>query len=337
MVSLVHEARCSGASKQAACRLLAISIRTVERWDQPDGVEDKRKMAEHHPSNKLSIEERQLLLATANSLTYRDLPPCKIVPMLADEGCYIASESSFYRVLRAEQQLSHRQLSRPITHAKPKEQRATRANQVWSWDISYLPSHIKGLYFYLYLAMDIYSRKIVGWSVHDSESSQYAAHLIQQGCLDEGIPQGQLVLHSDNGAPMKGVTLLCMLQQLGVVPSFSRPSVSDDNPYSEALFKTLKYHPTFPRLARFATISEARGWCETFVAWYNNAHLHSALHFITPAQRHNGQDGLILKKRDDVYQAARAAHPQRWSKATRNWTLPDSVTLNPNRKVKAIK
>jgi putative transposase len=167
------------------------------------------------------------------------LPPCKIVPQLADTGQYIASESTFYRILREEKQLTHRQLSRPAKHSKPEAYIATSANQVWTWDITYLPSQTRGLYFYLYLIVDIFSRKIVGWSVHDVELSDLAASLIKQACLDENIPQGQVVLHSDNGGPMKGMTMRAMLESLGVLPSFSRPSVSDDNPYSEALFRTL--------------------------------------------------------------------------------------------------
>lgn len=330
---LVADAERSGARRFKICELLAISIRTLERWEKPDGLKDKRKEAIHHPANKLTQLERAVMLMTANSELYRDLPISKIVPLLADEGRYLASESSFYRVLLEEKQLTHRLTSKAVTHAKPQACIASGPNQVWSWDISYLPSLVQGMYFYLYVVMDIYSRKIVGWSVHEAESTLYAANLIKQCCLDEEVGPDQLVLHSDNGAPMKGVTMLCMLQQLGVVPSFSRPSVSDDNPYSESLFKTLKYHPSFPMIDKFSCIFAARKWCVNFVNWYNTQHLHSALKFVTPAQRHNGQDEVILKNRDGVYQAAKAKHPARWAnRQTRNWQLPDEVTLNPNRK-----
>lgn len=323
----------AGAIKRKACGLLGVAMRTIERWEKVDGLVDKRKQAAHLPVNKLSEEERDMVLTIANSKTYQNLPPCKIVPMLADEGNYVASESTFYRVLRAENQLTHRQLSRPAKHHKPTAYEATGVNQVWSWDISYLPTQVRGLYFYLYMIVDIFSRKIVGWSVHEVESSEYAAKLINQACLDEKINREQIVLHSDNGSSMKGVTMLAMLQTLGVLPSFSRPSVSDDNPYSEALFKTLKYHLTFPKWTKFAGINEARVWCEKFVTWYNQVHLHSALKFVTPLQRHNGEDIAIRHKRHLVYQAAKKHNPQRWSGNSRNWALPEIVTLNPNKKI----
>ena len=274
-----------------------------------------------------------MILSVANSQKYCDLPPSKIVPCLADEGRYIASESSFYRVLRDAKQLAHRQCSKPASHHKPKAFTAMGPGQVWSWDISYLPTTVLGQYFYLYLIMDIYSRKIVGWSIHETQSSNYASALIKQSCLDEGIEKNQLVLHSDNGKPMKGITMLAMLQTLGVMPSFSRPSVSDDNPYSESLFKTIKYHPSFPAITRFNTIEDARIWMENFASWYNTQHLHSALKFVTPQQRHDGLDKSILEKRHQVYQMAKAQNPVRWSGNTRNWTLPEYVSLNPDRKV----
>lgn len=307
-------------------------MRTIERWEKDDGLIDKRKQATHLPANKLSEAERAMVLTIANSKTYQNLPPCKIVPMLADEGCYVASESTFYRVLRAENQLTHRQSSRPTKHHKPDAHEATGANQVWTWDISYLPTQVRGLYFYLYMIVDIFSRKIVGWSVHEVESSEHAAALIKQACLDEKVNREQIVLHSDNGSSMKGATMLAMLQTLGVLPSFSRPSVSDDNPYSEALFKTLKYHPTFPRWAKFAEINGSRHWCEKFVVWYNQVHLHSALKFVTPLQRHNGEDGAVRHERHLVYQVAKKKNPDRWSGNSRDWSLPEIVTLNPNKK-----
>ena len=199
---------------------------------------------------------------------------------------------------------------------------------------SYLPTRVAGLYFYLYIIVDIYSRKIVGFSVHEQELASHAANLITQACLDEGVSRDQLVLHSDNGVPMKGATMLATLEKLGVVPSFSRPSVSDDNPYSEALFRTAKYHPSFPMLDKFGAILDARQWSEKFVCWYNNEHLHSALKFVTPHQRHTGLDKEIRAKRHQVYQLAKEQQPKRWSGNTRNWSLPDIVTLNPNKKNK---
>ena len=283
-------------------------------------MEDKRRFAERAaPPNQLTPQQRETLLEVANGQLYRDLPP---------------TESTFYRVLREANQLSHRQASRPVKHHKPTACMASGPNQVWSWDISYLPSQIRGMYFYLYLVMDIFSRKIVGWSIHESESSELGAALIKQTCLDEKIERDQVTLHSDNGPPMKGMTMLVMLQTLGVIPSFSRPSVSDDNPFSESLFKTLKYHPTFPMTSCFETIATARIWVERFVEWYNHRHLHSALKFVTPHQRHTGEDKVIRKKRHLVYQMAKQQHPERWARHTRNWDLPETVTLNPDKKQK---
>ena len=285
----------------------------------------------YHGVNNFATEP-QRVLAVANSKEYADLPPCKIVPLLADDGVYIASESSFYRILRQEKLLSHRQQTRPATQHRPTPYEAYGANQVWSWDITYLASQVQGLYFYLYVMMDVYSRKIVGFSVHELQSADYGALLIQQACSDETVEIGQVVLHSDNGKPMKGATMLAMLERLGVIPSFSRPSVSDDNPYSEALFKTVKYHPTFPMVSKFETIDQARAWSESFVTWYNTVHLHSGLKFVTPNQRHTGEDKPILANRKVVYEKARENTPERWSGNVRNWSLPESVSLNPNRK-----
>ena len=207
---------------------------------------------------------------------------------------------------------------------------ATAPNQVWSWDITYLPASIKGQYFYLYMIMDVFSRKVVGFHVHEVESAEYASRLITEACFNEQIKHKKLVLHSDNGAPMKGLTMRATLEKLGVVPSFSRPSVSDDNPFSESLFKTLKYHPTFPRIERFDDITITRMWCEQFVHWYNTQHLHSGLKFVTPHQQHMGEDGEILTKRHAVYQLAKQQRPERWTNKTRDWTRIASVSLNPN-------
>jgi len=197
-------------------------------------------------------------------------------------------------------------------------------NQVGRWDIRYLPTTIRGLYVYLYLILDIYSRKIVAWSIHAYQSSDYASQLIKQACLDEQVNQNQLVLHSDNGKPMKGATMLAMLEKLGV-----RPSMSDDNPYSESLFKTVKYHPTYPCVHKFDTITDARTWMEKFVQWYNNEPVHSAIKFVTPHQRHTGADVAILHNRQGVYETAKARHPNRWSGKTRNWAHDSRVYLNP--------
>lgn len=329
---LIEEACKARARKSKACELLNISIRTLERWSTKYGLEDKRKTASHIPANKLTTEERQTIIAIANLPEYCDLPPCKIVPMLADKQIYIASESSFYRILREEKMLKHRGRSKPKTNSKPKQLVATDANQVWSWDISYLGTEIAGIFYYLYLVIDIFSRKIVGWTVQANENSDYASVLMKQVCLDENIDPNQITLHSDNGTPMKGATLLFTLQQLGVATSFSRPAVSNDNPYSEAMFKTLKYRPIYPKTG-FASIEEARAWVEEFVNWYNMEHLHSSLKFVTPHQRHTGLDHNILEGRKLVYQTAKSNNPSRWSRDIRNWNLPNEIILNPDKTI----
>lgn len=323
----------NGSRKHKACEMINISSRTLERWQKSDANIDGRiDSSRPAPANKLTQEERKEVLAVANKAEYRDLSPHKIVPLLADEGIYIASESTFYRILNEENQLTHRLTSKPKKHHKPKALTAKKTNQVWSWDITYLPQTIYGKHFYLYMIIDIYSRKVVGWSVHERESADHASSLIKQACIDEKVVESQLVLHSDNGKPMKGATMLSTLQTLGVVPSFSRPSVNDDNPYSESLFKTLKYRPDIPLTSRFDVIGDACEWVESFVSWYNHKHLHSGIKFVTPEQRHLGLDKEILKKRHAVYTMAKLRHPERWTGNTRDWNHVKAVSLNPDKK-----
>lgn len=332
-IDLIKEAHSTGARLKLACDAMGISLRTFERWGLPLYRQDRRKMAPRVVTNKLTPEERQTVLDTANSQSFRDLPPCQIVPSLADQGKYIASESTFYRILRQENQLSHRGKAKPAKHHRPRECVATGPCQVWSWDITYLPTQVTGMYFYLYMIVDIFSRKIVGFRVHAEESAEHASKLMEQACIDENVSPGKLILHQDNGSPMKASLFYATLQKLGVIPSYSRPSVSDDNPYSESLFKTMKYRPEYPTCGRFNSIGDAMKWCEWFVAWYNNQHLHSEIQFTTPSQRHSGEHVAILQGRHSTYVAAKQRHPLRWSgRKTRNWAPTTSVALNPNRK-----
>ncbi len=286
MIVWIDEACAAGARLSRVCEVLAISARTQQRWrDHGEVKADGRKEAgaQRVPANKLTEPERAQILETANAPEFADRPPSQIVPALADQGCYIASESSFYRVLREANQLAHRGKAKPSTRQRPEPLQANAPNQLWSWDITYLPSTVIGVFFYLYLIIDVFSRKIVGWEVYASQSADLAAEVFRKAYLREGIAGDALVLHSDNGSPMKGATMLATLQRLGVMPSFSRPSVSDDNPYSEALFKTLKYHPGFPDKP-FENLAEFRQWVAGFDHWYNELHLHSALRFVTPNQ-----------------------------------------------------
>jgi putative transposase len=329
-ITLVNDAIAAGARQDRACGAISLSERTLQRWQRDQCRGDQRPMRVQAPKNRLSESERQTVLAVANSEEFAHLAPSQIVPRLADQGQYIASESSFYRVLKAASQLRHRGPERPRNkRSKPRALSASAPNQLFSWDITYLPTLVTGIYFYLYLFLDIFSRKIVGWQIYESESSELAGEVMRDICQREKIAPDQVVLHSDNGSPMKGAMMLATLQSLGVMPSFSRPAVSNDNPYSEALFKTLKYRPDYSTRA-FENLFAARQWVGTFVHWYNHEHRHSAIRFVTPNERHTGQDAVLLKKRVDVYEAAKAKHPQRWSGSTRNWQPVQVVHLNPD-------
>lgn len=333
MIVLVCEACAAGARLEAVCARLGLSPRTLQRWQEGGGVKvDGRQAAarERTPANKLSAEERRQILEVANRSEWASLPPSQIVPRLADQGVYIASEASFYRVLREADQRAHRGKAKAPSHSRPRAWVATGPNQVWTWDITYLASTVMGLFFYLYLILDVFSRKIIGWEVHAEQSSDHAATLFRQAHWRESIGDAELVLHSDNGSPMKGATLLATLQRLGVVASFSRPSVSNDNPYSEALFKTCKYRPGFPEQP-FESLSQARTWVAGFAQWYNEEHRHSGIRFVTPGERHRGEDQAVLEHRKAVYQAARQAHPERWTGNIRTWDRPVMVSLNPDK------
>ncbi len=333
MMTMLAEAIGAGARLARACEVIALSERTLQRWknDAANGVGDGRPQRVQAPKNRLSADERGRVLSVANSTEFGHLPPSQIVPRLADQGRYIACESTFYRILKAEGQLKHRSAAQPAkVRSKPRALQASAPGQLFSWDITYLPTEIKGIYFYLYLFMDIYSRKIVGWQVYNTESAELAGEVMRDICSRERIPPGQMVLHSDNGSPMKGATMLATLQALGVAPSFSRPAVSNDNPYSESLFKTLKYRPAYPQRP-FENLLAARQWVGAFVHWYNEEHRHSAIRFVTPAQRHAGQDIALLTTRNSVYEAAKLRRPERWSGQTRSWKPVLVVHLNPDK------
>lgn len=333
ILDLLAVAQSKGARLDKSCAVLGVSPRMVERWKVAPVGDDQRQGPRSEPSNKLTQVERTQLLTVVNSPQYRDLSPKQIVPKLADEGLYLASESTLYRVLRQEGQLAHRERSRPAVHSRPKEHVANGPNQVWSWDITYLPSAVRGMFFYLYMVVDVWSRKVVGFEIHTEESMALSARMITRICAEMKIDEQQLVLHSDNGGAMKGATMLATLQKLGVVPSFSRPHVSDDNPYSEALFRTLKYCPEYPGKP-FETPEASRTWVSAFVKWYNTEHLHSGIKFVTPDDRHFGRSEQVLSKRKIVYDKARRKNPERWSGKPRNWDPIEIVVLNPVKRSK---
>jgi putative transposase len=343
VIELIGEANAAGAGLVRACGVIGICLRTLKRWRKAflgdgDGV-DRRKGSARLVGHRLSEEERQRILLTCNQPEYAALPPGQIVPALSDQKLFIGSESSFYRVLHQAGQCHRRGRARlPQEPRSVPRLRADGPNQVWSWDISFLPTTVRGVWLYLYLVIDVWSRKVVAWDVAEVESAQIAADLVQRACLKEryhrpsgfGSRQCQqqpLILHADNGNAMRGATLESRLEEMGVLRSFSRPRVSNDNPYSESLFRTVKYRPDYPSRP-FANKEEACEWVAAFVDWYNHRHHHSAIKFVTPHQRHSGAAKAICQQRTDVYEAARRANPTRWSGATRCWNQPAEVWIN---------
>lgn len=337
VVAWIQEAVVTGARRWRACEEAGLSLRTLQRW--VDGgekvkVDARTTTTRPEPKNKLSALERQRVLSICNSAEYAQRPPSQIVPRLADQGVYIASESTFYRLLKEHGQCHRRgRAQAPGKRKPPTSHTATAANQVWSWDITYLPTRVRGQFYYLYLFEDIYSRKAVGAEVYEQESGELAAGVLQRIVIAEQCFGSPPVLHSDNGAPMKSLTLLAKIYDLGLTPSRGRPRVSNDNPYSESLFRTLKYCPQWPADG-FESLEAARLWVREFVEWYNEQHCHSRIRFVTPAQRHRGEDKGILRRRHALYEKAKQNRPERWSGSTRNWEPVGPVNLNPERKLK---
>jgi putative transposase len=332
----IAAAQAVGARLAAACEIAGISARTLQRWMACQGLKSgdgRPNAARPTPSHALTPEERQRIVTIANEPRFADMPPARIVPMLADEGVYLASESSFSRVLRAAGQSCHRgRAQAPRKSRQPTTHVATAPAQLWCWDMTFLPAQVAGRWFYLYLILDAYSRKIVGFEVHERDSADHAAHLVKRTALAEGIHAmaAKPVLHGDNGATLKATTVLAMLHWLGVKPSYSRPRVSDDNAFVESLFRTAKYRPEFPGRG-FADLQQARSWAAQFVRWYNHEHRHSGISYVSPAQRHSGADRSILDARVALYEQARQRNPRRWSRNTRDWSHIGRVTLNPER------
>lgn len=333
LVTLVQEAVAAGARLGEACRCIGMCERTLQRWQQtPD---DRRPQAPRpEPKNKLSAEEVQQVLDICHEPRFASLPPSQIVPTLADEDRYIASESTFYRVLHRAGEMTRRGRQKAAQSRPLSTWKATAPRQVWTWDITWLKSLTAGHWYYLYLIEDVFSRKIVGYEVHQIESGENAAELLKRTVLSECCWQEPLVLHADNGAPMKSQVLQVKLAELKITPSHSRPRVSNDNAHVESLFRTLKYVPSWPDTG-FATLAAARAWVESFVGWYNEEHRHSGIRYVTPGQRHRGEDNALLAQRKSVYEAAKIRNPHRWSGETRNWSRHEEVWLNPERETLA--
>ena len=332
-VKLIKNALSKKARLTKICSALKISVNTYKRWstDGKNSLIDNRHNVHRLPKNKLSTAEEQEILSIVNSEEFCDKTPYYIVPKLLDRGIYFCSISTVYRVLKrlcmtkCRADIAQRVRREPPTH------KASGPCQLWSWDITYMPSMIRGVYYFFYVIIDVYSRKIVAWEVWEEQSAEHASELLLRAYRLEKIPRNSnLVLHSDNGGPMKGQTMLATMQWLGIKPSFNRPRVSNDNQYSESLFNTAKHHTPFRYPKYFDSLTHCRTWAEIFVNWYNNENFNSGINYITPSSRHSGKDSAIFNNRNIVMESAKAIHPERWnSRPTKKWFLPDYVYLNP--------
>ena len=340
LLDLVDQAVTAGARRDKACDVIGISSSTLRRWrpaasatvlrdNRPDAIRPK-------PYNSYTEAERENILQVCNSAEFASLPPSQIVPILADREEYIGSESTLYRVLKGADQLNHRGRSRAKQKSRePSTHVASAPNQVWMMDITWLPSRVGGRFFYLYMVEDLFSRYGVHWEVFESECSEHTNTVIEQAMWREGCVLNPPTLHNDNGSVLTSQLVHQKLQSMGITPSHSRPRVSNDNAYIESLFRTLKYCPMWPSQG-FENIEQAREWVKAFIDWYNFEHRHSAIKFVTPAQRHHGEDIAILQKRQAFYEQQRSENPQRWKNKTRDWSYTETVTLNPVNKVKAV-
>jgi putative transposase len=308
-------------------RALGLSRATVYRTRAPA----KQRPARRKHPRALSSAETQRVLQTLHAERFVDQAPAQVVATLLDEGTYLCSERTMYRVLNANGEVRERrdQLRHP-SYQKP-ELLATGPNQLWSWDITKLPGPAKWSYWYLYVILDVYSRLVVGWMVADRESAALASELIQTTCQRQGICPGQLTLHADRGASMRSKPVALLLADLGVTKTHSRPHTSDDNPYSEAQFKTLKYRPDFPE--RFGSIEDARAHCQGFFRWYNTVHRHSGIALMTPEAVHYGTAVALIQRRAITLDAAFTANPIRFKGlAPKPPELPTAAWINPPKK-----
>jgi putative transposase len=311
-----------------ACAALGVARATLYRRRTRAQAAPAPPQAERRSPRALDAEERQAVLATLHSERFVDQAPTAVYAALLDEGTYLCSERTMYRLLEGGGEVRERrdQLRHPV-YAKP-ELLASRPNEVWSWDITKLLGPAKWTYFYLYVLLDIYSRYVVGWMVAHRESATLAKKLIAESASKQTIARGQLTVHADRGSSMTSKLVALLLADLGVTKTHSRPSVSNDNPFSEAQFKTMKYRPEFPD--RFGSIQDARAFCVAFFDWYNNRHYHSGLALLTPATVHHGDTATVLERRGEILAAAYAAHPERFvRRAPRPPEPPTAVWINP--------
>lgn len=309
----------------AACDALGVSRATFYRHRQPRTEIAPRPRPK--PERALSEAEQQAVLEQLHSPRFVDKAPAEVYATLLDEQTYLCSIRTMYRILAEQQEIRERrdQLRHP-QYSKP-ELLATRPNEVWSWDITKLLGPAKWTYFYLYVIMDIFSRYVVGWMVAHRESAELAQRLIGQTLQKQGIRPGELVLHADRGSSMRSKPVALLLSDLGVTKTHSRPHTSNDNPYSEAHFKTLKYRPEFPE--RFGSIEDARTFCQGFFRWYNTEHRHSGIGLLTPETVHYGRAKEVTMARQVVLQSAYEAHPERFvRKPPTPPAVPQAVWIN---------
>lgn len=317
-----------GASLKDCCAIVGLSENTVRNWRKHDGQEDRRTTARKgDPPNKITTEECKAIRNVLYSSTYADRSPHKIVPALADEGRYLCSESTMYRILKEDGATKRRTQQRKDDAPRIKPNLiATAPEQIFNWDITYLPSTIRGLYYRALLVLDMYSRRIMGYRIMYQDTlkdcSNYIQHLIETENLS-----GLEALHGDNGATLKGQTLASMLRSYGVLQSHSRPHVSNDNAYIESFFGTLKTDFRYPKEG-FQNLEEAEAWMRNFVEWYNNEP-HSGLNYVTPNQRHSGEEEAILVQRLEVFENARKKNPERFPNGVRKIRIPKVVCLIP--------
>lgn len=307
----------------AACQALGVPRSTFYRAKRPRQEPKPRPT----PKNALQSEEREQVLQVLNSEQFQDSAPRQVYAVLLDNETYLCSVSTMYRILRANQLVRERrdQLSHP-TYTKP-ELLATGPNELWSWDITKLRGPAKWTYYYMYAILDVFSRYVTGWLIAERESAGLAEQLIAETCAKQGIEPDQLTLHADRGSAMRSKTVALLLADLGVTKTHSRPYVSNDNPYSESQFKTMKYRPDYPD--RFGSIQDARAWARTFFQWYNHEHRHSGVALLTPATVHYGQAQAVIDRRQKVLQAAYAAHPERFVRGVpKPPSLPKEVWIN---------
>ena len=312
---------------QDACKAFALPRASYYRWTLPPLVNQPRK-PRPTPARALSAEQRACVLEVLNSERFVDKAPAEVHATLMDEGKYPCAVRTMYRILAAEGEVRERRNQLRHPNYKKPELLATGPNQIWSWDITKLRAVEKWTYYYLYVLLDIYSRYVVGWMLAHRESGDLAAELVKQTCEKQGVEPEQLSIHADRGSAMKSKTLSQMFADLGVEASHSRPHVSNDNPFSEAQFKTFKYQPDYPQ--RFGSYEDATAYSRNFFPWYNLHHRHSGIAMLTPDAVHHGRGHDVLAARQDVLNAAYATHPERFVNGPPTAPkLPAAVWINP--------